>query len=240
MLNKHTFCRINGYTVLVDNLCTEKCNISSSDYETSIALNMEMRDRGWYVGTIKYSEIECVWTESNHEVVDILKGILKVSIEEFAKRDFNIHRHSSYYAIYKGHKYINYQGFNNDFSYELGSYDISSQEDGFIMYSPGHFRKNVKPSEIELEFESHMWCLYKGYKFCTSEGSGNNLWIEPYSREDYPNKLLISLGFCLRDTKYMKYISIDEISDLWIIDRATGRFKGISIKPEIIKGEIYN
>ena len=240
MLNKHTFCRINGYTVSVDNFSTEKCNISSSDYETCIALNMEMRDRGWYVGTIKYSEIDCIWTENNHEVVDILKGKVKVSIEEFVKRDFNIYKHRSCYAIYKGHKYINYQGYNNDFVYKLGSYDISSQEDGFIMYSPGHFRKSVKPSEIELEFESYMWCLYKGYKFCPSEGSGNNMWIEPYSREEYPNELLISLGFCLKNTKYMKYTSIDEISDLWIINTATGRFKGISIKPEIIKGEIHN
>lgn len=65
MLNKHTFCRINGYAVSIDKFDAEECNISSSDYNTCIALNMEIIDRGWYAGTVKYSAIDCIWAENN-------------------------------------------------------------------------------------------------------------------------------------------------------------------------------
>ena len=236
MTEKKEYCRISGYLLAVDSVDerTRMYSVSTADENAFHVLNLEMRDRLWYVGEFSYTEIDCIWVEQDYEVVEIVKGNIIVDKNDFESVRRNLFEFRRYYAIYKGHKYIDIQGYNNKYIYKLGSYDFSSQDDGFIMHSPGFFMKTVITSEIELAYQSTIWCMYKGYKFAVSRGEGSSFVITPYSSEDYSSEFLESLGF-IKSAHYHKTVSIDELTDLYVINEGTGRFKEVNIEPEIIK-----
>ena len=64
------------------------------------------------------------------------------------------------------------------------SFDIESQEDGFIMETPGTFVKRVPAAKIEYAYEAKTWCVYKGLKLVAVEGTGHRMVLEAYSRND--------------------------------------------------------
>jgi hypothetical protein len=182
-------------------------------------LKTESVDRGIERAWVKMSDVECIWTEKDFEEVIVIYGEIKVKKDEvttiidtcdtkYCKRH--------HFAIYNGREYINFIGSNNNLVYSLSSYDIDSQEDGFIMDSPGLYKKKVSPEKIETAYESRTWCIYNGLKFIVDEDRDNILTIEPYGRNDYPDKVLIGHGFYIKNTKYMKDVNVNDLESIWV------------------------
>lgn len=237
------YCRVNGFKCLIERQLDDMLIVFSSRSDVAKSLNMEFVDRGAYRKTVPASQADCIWKVTTggvpYETVEVLKGSLKVSASDVPLLHDN--QDTEYcknrdFAIHNGKKYKNYIGYNNKYFYYLGSYDIKSQDDGFIMETPGWFTKRASPEEIEIAFRSNTWCTYRGYKFTVTESDGNHLIIEQYSRKDYPDKLLKTLGFYIENTKWVKQVSITDIPNLWVINTPWDNFKKLQIKPDVIKG----
>ena len=77
------------------------------------------------------------------------------------------------------------------------SFDIESQEDG-LSWKPRYVCKRVPTEKIEYAYEAKTWCIYKGLKLIAVEGIGDQMVLETYSRNDYPDKILEDLGFFIK------------------------------------------
>lgn len=239
-MNK-TYCRVKGYRCGVIKQLDKKLRVIIFHYDKSFPLKVECVDRFMYEAWVDISDVDCIWVEDGFDNIRVLKGELKVKKDEVPPIE-DIHdtkyckRHG--YAMFNGKKYINYAGINNDFHYLLGSYNIDSQEDGFIMERPGWFMRKVPAEKIEYAFESYTWCIYNGLKFGVTESSGDYITIEPYSRYDYPDKVLEDLGFYIKNTKYTKVLHANELENIWVENKPHPNFKHLSFEPEILKGTI--
>lgn len=189
--------------------------VGSANYEACKALNMDIVERGIYEKWISVDDADCIWREESYGFrggeyfsgeIEVIKGTVKVKAEDvtksFDKFDTKFCKRGSF-AIYNEGVYRSYDGVNNNVLYHLASYDIESQDQGFILDSPGRFSKMVSANEVSFSYESHTWCEYCGKKFSITEGEGDIVLLEPYSRDDYSTMELGSLGFCLFKTRWV-------------------------------------
>lgn len=239
---RDTYCRVKGFRCMVEKQLDDMLCVHIFNQYGRFPLKTESVDRGIERAWVKMSDVECIWTEKGFDDVIVIYGEIKVNKDEVptiidpcdAKY---CKRHG--YAIYNGREYINYAGSNNNLIYRLGSYSIDSQEDGFIMESPGLFKKKVSPERIEAAYYSRTWCIYNGLKFIVGEDRDNILTIEPYSRTDYPDKVLADLGFYIKNTRYMKDINVNDLESIWIENKPHENFKHMKFKPVLLKGMLY-
>jgi hypothetical protein len=112
---KEMYCRIQGYQLDVHSIdkTTGQYWVTSGDCEAYQALKLNCFDRGCYDGCFFKSDIDCIWTEQNHQVVDVLKGGLRVGEKDYEQRQKLELRHRRFFALYNGHKYLNIQGVNS-------------------------------------------------------------------------------------------------------------------------------
>lgn len=235
------YCRVRGFRCTVEKQIDDMlCILIFNNYKR-FPLKTESVDRGIERAWVKMSDVECIWTEKNYEEVIVIYGEIRVSKDEVptiidtcdTKYCKNHH-----YAIHNGREYINFIGFNNNLVYSLSSYDINSQEDGFIMDSPGLYKKRVSPERIEAAYQSHTWCVYNGLKLIVNEDRDNILTIEPYGRNDYPDKVLTDLGFYIKNTKYTKDINVNDLESIWVENIPHENFIHMKFEPVPLKGII--
>ena len=245
---KDIFCRVKEYKLSVLKNENTMIRVGSANYEACKALNMDIVERGIYEKWISVDDADCIWREESYGFrggeyfsgeIEVIKGTVKVKAEDvtksFDKFDTKFCKRGSF-AIYNGGVYRSYDGVNNNVLYHLASYDIESQDQGFILDSPGRFSKMVSANEVSFSYESHTWCEYCGKKFSITEGEGDIVLLEPYSRDDYSTMELGSLGFCLFKTRWVKKVSADDLSSIWVIEKPHNRFTARESGMRVIKG----
>ena len=238
-----TFCRIKGYTGRVEKQEDDILHLVFGGMNRNFPFKTENIERGIYIAQVSMSEVDCIWKQKDYYNVEVLYGKLKVTKDEVAtiKNTRNTkYIKKGFFAVYNGKEYINVQGINNNYRYRLLSYDIDSQEEGFIMDIPGRFEKVVPPEKIEAAYHSYTWCIYNGLKVIANNDRDGILTLEQYDRNDYPDKVYEDFGFDIRLTRYMKDVSVNdsELESIWLEFTPHKNFKHLKMEPVAIKGTI--
>ena len=240
------FCRVGGFRCNIMEQSDNRLRIYTWANHNNFPVKLKCIDRGVYEAWIDISDVECIWREEGYDYdkdITVLQGELKV--KKGSVPVLTSHWDTKYcqyggFAIHRGKKYRSRAGINNDFLFVLVSFDIESQEDGFIMETPGTFVKRVPTEKIEYAYEAKTWCIYKGLKLIAVEGIGDQMVLETYSRNDYPDKILEDLGFFIKNTKRTKVVNADnpDVKCIWVEKKPHYNFKDINFEPEILKGSV--
>jgi len=231
--------RLRNYKVSVEVIKDNKARIFTSYPELYKLYNLDIYDRNHYLGWVDLVEFDCVWEERDYSIVNVLKGELKVSEDSYKdERIDRFYRSRRQKVIYNGKHYEHFQGVNHDYRYQLYSYDIESQNEGFLIMKPGMFALDVKPDLIELEYTHDTWCSYKGMILVPDSILSEKWWITPYSRDNYASKDLEGCGFEIKNTRYMKLVDEEELDSIWIVKRGVGKSANGYFETEVVRGII--